>query len=392
MSAVPCRAAAFAGSVAQQVENGRGQLVRLRDHRRAGLLQDLRARQVGGLGGEVGVHDPGTRRRLVLAGDRQVRDRHAEAAHRRAVRGPVGRDHVELEVDLGERGRGGSGSRQAADDRGDLRGRDRERVAVVGADLEHLRAGVGTNDRLAVELRLRRDAVISPRELLVFGVEVGAVAGPVRAVLRLHGELAHALQGVGDGRQRAFGGLGERDAVVGVADRDVGAADLRVHAVGDRQARGVVLRGIDSEARRQPLHRRRERALRRVQAALRVERDDVGVDRLRHGGSPCGRTGPRRRPGSQRRWVRPVPSFFDRAGRRHRAKRDRLRCQIRAANEKAAPWGGSKDDAESRRDVSAGGSAPAAAVGSPARPSRCRPAAGSGHATGSRSRRRSRRP
>ena len=94
----------------------------------------------------------------------------------------------------------------------------------------------------AVELGLLRVRVISADKLLEFGVEVGAVAAAVkRFVLRLDRQFAHALQHVGDGGQRAFGGLRQRDTVVGVADRDVDAADLRVHAVGDRQAGGVVL-------------------------------------------------------------------------------------------------------------------------------------------------------
>ena len=65
---------------------------------------------------------------------------------------------------------------------------------------------------------------------------------PFEPFCGLDRQFAHALQGVGHRGERAFSGLRQRDAVVGVADRDVDAADLRVHPVGDRQAGGVVLR------------------------------------------------------------------------------------------------------------------------------------------------------
>ena len=84
--------------------------------------------------------------------------------------------------------------------------------------------------------------------------------------------------------ERAFGRLRQRDTVVGVARGDVQAAQLAVHALGDRKARGVVLRRVHAQARGEALHRDRERGLRGVEVALRVERADVGVDRLCHGG------------------------------------------------------------------------------------------------------------
>ena len=46
---------------------------------RAGLLQDLRAGQHGGLRGEVRVLNPAARGREVLSSSRQVRDRGLEA-------------------------------------------------------------------------------------------------------------------------------------------------------------------------------------------------------------------------------------------------------------------------------------------------------------------------
>ena len=93
------------------------------------------------------------------------------------------------------------------------------------------------------------------------------------------GQFAHALQQSVTVASARFGGLRQRDTVVGVADRDVDAADL-VHAVGDGQAGGVVL----AELTRRPTTAAASRStgtLRHVQVSLRVERR-VGVDGLRH--------------------------------------------------------------------------------------------------------------
>jgi hypothetical protein len=72
----------------------------------------------------------------------------------------------------------------------------------------------------------------------------------------LHRQFTHALQRVAHLAQRAFGRLRHRDAVVGVAHGHVHAAHLGVHALGDRQAGGVVLGAVDAQARGQALHRR----------------------------------------------------------------------------------------------------------------------------------------
>src|SRR6188768_3646172 len=63
----------------QELEGGLRGGVRLSEHRRRGLCQDLASRQVGGLLGEVGVAD----RALCGAG---VFERHAERVDRRSDR------------------------------------------------------------------------------------------------------------------------------------------------------------------------------------------------------------------------------------------------------------------------------------------------------------------
>src|SRR5215831_14652317 len=79
MSSTRRRRAAEAAISAQQREDLLRQLVGLRHHRGAGLLQHLGARQVGGLGREVGVRDAAARRRQVFAHRLQRVDRRREA-------------------------------------------------------------------------------------------------------------------------------------------------------------------------------------------------------------------------------------------------------------------------------------------------------------------------
>jgi hypothetical protein len=83
-----------------------------------------------------------------------------------------------------------------------------------------------------------------------FSLQGLAVAGRVGGVGRLHTQFADALQVVADFAQRTFGDLGQRDAVVGVADGHVQTADLGGEALADGQAGRVVLRAVDAQAGR----------------------------------------------------------------------------------------------------------------------------------------------
>ena len=60
------------------------------------------------------------------------------------------------------------------------------------------------------------------------------------------------------------------------------AANLSRETLGDREARGVVLRAVDPEAGREPLERGGQLSLRSAQVALSVQRHDVGVDSKDH--------------------------------------------------------------------------------------------------------------
>src|SRR5688572_22215216 len=72
--------------LAEQREHVLRHRIRLCQDRRAGLLQDLRARESGSFLGEVGVLNAAARGRKVLGGSRQVGDRGLEAVLDRAER------------------------------------------------------------------------------------------------------------------------------------------------------------------------------------------------------------------------------------------------------------------------------------------------------------------
>ena len=94
------------------------------------------------------------------------------------------------------------------------------------------------------------DAINLGHRLLGFVVQRGAVAYAIGGVAGLHGQIADALQVVVDLVHAAFSGLGERDAVVGVA-RSLGVAvDLRRHAGSDRHAGCIMVGAVDAHTGR----------------------------------------------------------------------------------------------------------------------------------------------
>jgi hypothetical protein len=107
----------------------------------------------------------------------------------------------------------------------------------------------------AVELGGVGDTIDFLLQLLVLFVQgqpLGVAEGAVGGLLC---QFPHTAEDVPHFREAAFRGLRHGDAVLGVADRDRDAADLRPQFFGDRQAGGVVLRAVDAKARGQPLHR-----------------------------------------------------------------------------------------------------------------------------------------
>src|SRR5690606_18574772 len=96
----------------------------------------------------------------------------------------------------------------------------------VGADLELGRGKGAVKQLQAVEFGGLRDAVELGGERADFFVECLAVGGRVGGVGRLDGQFADALEDVAGGLECAFGGLGQRNAVVGVAAGLDDATDL----------------------------------------------------------------------------------------------------------------------------------------------------------------------
>src|SRR5690606_36880575 len=73
-----------------------------------------------------------------------------------------------------------------------------------------------------------------------------------------------------------------RNAVVGVTNCLVQAANLRGKALRDCRTRRIVFRAVDAHARRQALQRSGQLALRTIEVTLCVQRRDVRVDYLCH--------------------------------------------------------------------------------------------------------------
>ncbi len=159
---------------------------------------------------------------------------------------------------------------------------DGDGLAGIGADLEQLAGERAVQQLGAVEVRLLGDAVDFRNQLGHFGLQGLAVAGRVGGVGGLHRQLADALQVVADFGQRTFGDLGQRDTVVGIADGDVGTADLRAEALGDRQTGGVVLGAVDARTGGQALDGGGQRAAAGAQVTLSIQRHRIGVDDLCH--------------------------------------------------------------------------------------------------------------
>src|SRR5690606_23067841 len=117
-------------------------------------------------------------------------------------------------------------------------------VARGVADLEVLVLEAAVEDVDVVERRLVRD----PGELRLEGrrlrVDRRTRVRVVRVVRGLHGQVTHALQDRVRLGQGALSGLHDRDAVLGVADGDLEATDLRAQTLRDRQTGSVVGRTV----------------------------------------------------------------------------------------------------------------------------------------------------
>src|SRR5919112_280039 len=254
-------------------------LVGLREHARAGLLQDLVLGELDHLGSHIHVADAALGGHEVLLVGRQVAERVLEAVLDRAELAAQRRDvadrlvdrrdrrarHVEGGDHVGERGRGHV----------DLA------VGVVGADLERDRGG-RVQQLDAVELGRATNALHLVDELGGLGGDGRLVAVAQGAGLVLHGQLADTLEHGVNLAERTLRSLHEADRVLRVALSLRQTADLATQLLADRQAGSVVGRTVDARAGAQALHRLLDVVARGRQLTVSVERLDVVVDAKGH--------------------------------------------------------------------------------------------------------------
>ena len=140
---------------------------------------------------------------------------------------------------------------------------------------------------LPTERRRRRDAVDFVDDLIDFSAGSGTGGGIIAAGVRsLNGEVTGTLQERVDLGQGTFCRLHDGDAILGVANGDLEATDLRTHALADAEASGVVSSAVDAESARQLLQALRHLSVRDVQVAVGVGCCGVLIDTKTHGNPP----------------------------------------------------------------------------------------------------------
>ena len=191
-------------------------------------------------------------------------------------------DGVDRRVDLGDvRACRGHLERRGGDALAERDRRDRDDLAVLGADLERDRVR-RAQQQDAVELRARTDPLHLGSQHVDLGLDRRLVGRRQRAVLVLHGEIANALQHGVDLLQRTLGRLHERDGVLRVSLGLVEPPDLTLQLLADGESGCVVCCSVDAVAARQALHGLRELVARSGELAVCVERLDVRIDSQRH--------------------------------------------------------------------------------------------------------------
>src|SRR3954468_17436626 len=162
--------------LAEERQNALARLVRLRQHRSAGLLQDLELREVDHLAGHVHVADAALGSRQVLLVDRRVLERVPEAVLHRAELRALRAHGVDGGVDLGDVARAGGGELVVA--RADARTQrdqgDGDDLPVRRAHLERQRLG-RVEHRDAVEVGALADPLDLGSQLVDLGLDGRAV-------------------------------------------------------------------------------------------------------------------------------------------------------------------------------------------------------------------------
>src|SRR3954468_15298073 len=269
--------------LAEERQNALARLVRLRQHRSAGLLQDLELRELDHLAGHVHVADAALGGGQVLLVDGRVLERVPETVLHRAELRALRAHGVDGGIDLGDVGRACGSEREVAraNARTERDQRDGDDLAVLSTDLEGQRLS-GVQQLDAVEVRRRADPLDLRSELVHLGLDGRAVVARQRAVLVLHRQVTDAVKHRVDLGQRALGRLHQRHCVLRVALSLVETADLATEALADREAGGVIGCTVDPVAARKPLHRGRELVLGTGEVPVRVESFDVVLNTKGH--------------------------------------------------------------------------------------------------------------
>src|SRR3954468_1965412 len=257
--------------------------VRLSEHARAGLLQDLQLREVDHLLGHVHVADAALGGGQVLLVDRRVLERVAEAVLDRAELRTLRGHDVDRRVDLGDVGNAGRRELEvahanAATERDQRHGDD---LTILRTDLERQRLD-SVQHLDAIELGRTTDALDLRRELVDLGLDRRAIVARKRAVLVLNGQVTDAVKHRVDLGQRTLGRLHQRHRILRVALSLVETADLATKALADRETGGVIGGTVDAIPRGESLHRGSEALLGTGEIPVRVERLDVVLDTKGH--------------------------------------------------------------------------------------------------------------
>src|SRR3954454_24432815 len=259
----------------------------LREHARAGLLEDLVLRALDHLRRHVHVADTALGRHQVLLVAREVVEGVLETVLHRTEGATHGADILDGLVDRRNRGRRRDvdltdGAAHRRDLLAQGRRGDADHVTVVGADLERDRR-LGTVKQLdAVEIGGLTDPLDLAGQLGDLGGDGSLVRRGERAVLVLDGQLAHALQHRVDLVQRTLSGLHEADRVLSVALGLAQATNLTTKLLANGEAGRVVGCPVDAITRAEALHRLARATARADKLTVGVERLDVAVDTKGH--------------------------------------------------------------------------------------------------------------
>lgn len=171
-------------------------------------------------------------------------------------------------VDVGTFGNGVDGD--AVGTSGGVGGRLQNRDVCIGRRTGH--TGRTIEQLLGAELRVVRNTVDRVQGVADFGLVGSEGVGIVDAgVGRIQGQATHLHEQRVDLVESTFGGLHQRDGLLGVLDRLLEAGNLSTLLFGDDQRGGAIRTTVDLQAGRETLDRLRQVVRRTRQVLLGVQ-------------------------------------------------------------------------------------------------------------------------